>query len=217
MSLGHARRRPQILNPGVGARSNEHTIDSNLLNPLSWIESHILQRKFGGPPISFPQASDLRHAPRNGSYHPWIRPPGHKRGKLRRVDLHHFVERRAIIAWQTPPKRDCFLPLRTSRSKFLPLDVSDGRFIRRYHPCSRARLDAHIAQRHAAFHRKRPHRRARVFDHVSSRAVRSDLSDDPQSQILRTYALGKPAPHINLHRLRLLLRQALRRKNMLHL
>src|ERR1700721_732683 len=84
-------------------------------------------------------------------------------------------------------------------------------------PPPRSRLDAHVAQRHAPFERKRAHRRPGVFDHVPGCSVSPDLSDDCQRQVFCCHAIRQPAAYVDLHRLRRLLRQALRRQHVLHL
>ena len=56
--------------------------------------------------------------------------------------------------------------------------VSSGRD----HSCPGSGLDAHIAERHAPFHRERPHRRTRILDHMPRGAVGPDLPDDSQRQ-----------------------------------
>ena len=217
MSLRDACRRSQILNPRVRARPNEHAVNPDILYLLARLQPHILQCEFGRSPVRFFHCTNLRHASCHRRHHPRICPPSHKRTKLSRIDLHDLVERRAFIGRQTPPARHRLIPVRSRRSESAPLHVRDRGLIRRDHPRPCSRLDAHVAQRHAPFHRERPHRRPRVLDHMPRRAVSSNLPDNPQRQILCRHAISKLPPHVHLHRLRLPLRQALRRQHMLHL
>src|SRR5450755_1607371 len=51
MSLSHARRGSQIFNPRIRARSNEHAVDPDVLNPSPRFQAHILQCQFGSAPV----------------------------------------------------------------------------------------------------------------------------------------------------------------------
>src|SRR5258708_992694 len=158
VSLRHPRRSPKILNARVRARSNEYTVDSNIFNPLSRLQPHVLQRKFGRPPVTIFQSLRLGDAPRYRRHHPRIRSPCDKRAKLSRIDLYDLVERCAFIRGQVAPVLHRFLPRVTSRSEFFSFHVFECCLIWSHHSCPRARLDPHVAQRHAAFHREPAHR-----------------------------------------------------------
>src|SRR5271167_3380861 len=56
MSLRHARRRTQIFNPRICARSDEHPIDPDIFNPPPRLEPHVLQSEFRRAPIRFLQS-----------------------------------------------------------------------------------------------------------------------------------------------------------------
>src|ERR1035438_8554698 len=148
MSFSDPSRGPQIFDPRIRARSDEHPIDADVLNLFPRLQAHVLQSKFRGAPIRFLQAFYLRHAPGHRRHHARIRAPSHERTKLRSINLYYLVERRTVIARQTPPGRDGLLPFRTLGRESFPFHVRDGRFIRRHHASARSRLDAHVAQRH---------------------------------------------------------------------
>jgi DNA-binding IclR family transcriptional regulator len=96
-------------------------------------------------------------------------------------------------------------------------EVVERRAVRRDHPGPRARLDGHVADRHAAFHRQRAHGRTAVFDDVALAAAGTDLRDDPEDQVLGGDAGGQLAGHLDGHRARPGERQGLRREDVLHL
>ena len=95
------------------------------------------------------------------------------------------------------------------------LDVGKSGFIGRHHARAGSGLDAHVAQRHAAFHGKRANGFAGVFDDVAGCAISPDLADDAKSKIFRGYPFGQRTTHVDQHGFRLALRQALRGQDML--
>ena len=92
-----------------------------------------------------------------------------------------------------------------------------SRLVRRHQACLGARLDGQVAQGHAPFHGKAPHRRAGVFDHIAGAARRADLADDGQRNILGPDAGRKLSVDHNAHVLGLALAQGLRGQHMLDL
>src|SRR5579859_3911299 len=171
MSFGYPRRRPQILQPRIRARSNEHAIDCDLFNPPPRFQRHILQREFSRASIVLLQSLHVRDAPRHRRHHSWIRSPSHKWAKLRRIDLDDSIELRVGIRRQATPIRHRLLPLLIPRCESFSFHVGDGGLIRCHHPGTRARFDAHIAQRHPPFHGEGTHGRTRVFDHMPGGAI----------------------------------------------
>ncbi len=101
------------------------------------------------------------------------------------------------------------------RSEAAILEIGESGFIGRDHAGAGPGLNAHVAQRHAAFYRKRANGFAGILDHVSGGAVGADLSDDAQRQVFRGHAFGQRSADINQHGFRFALRQALRGQHML--
>ena len=81
---------------------------------------------------------------------------------------------------------------------------------------TRARLDGHVADRHAAFHAQGADGRAGELDGVAGAAGRADLADDGQHDVLGAAALGQRAFHLDQHVLGLLGQQGLGGQHMLH-
>src|SRR5208282_750259 len=213
----HSRRRPQVFDSRIGARSDEHTVHSDAFDRRSGIETHVGERLFRRAPVGLlHEALELGNARVHGHYHSGIRPPGDERRERCRVNLNHAIELRSGIARQSAPVRNRFFPIFSFWSKAPPADIRESRLIGCDQSRSRSRLDAHIAQRHAAFHRQRAHRIAGVLDHMSGGAIGADASDNSERQVLCRHALRQLSAHVDLHRLRFFLRQALRGQHMFH-
>src|SRR3569832_945435 len=82
---------------------------------------------------------------------------------------------------------------------------------------ARARLDGHVADRHAALDRQRADRVAAEFDGVAGAAGRADLADDGEHDVLGRDAGADRAVDAHQHVLRFLLHQALGGERMLDL
>ena len=82
-----------------------------------------------------------------------------------------------------------------------PLEIGVRRLVGRDQAGARARLDRHVADRHAPFHGERANGFAGVLDHVAGAAGDAELADRREHQVLG----GEPArqrPRIDAHRLR---------------
>ena len=162
---------------------------------------------------SVSKSAQFRNTPIDRRDHSRIRSPGNKRRQPRGINFHDRVILRSGIGSQGAPAGDSFVPI--ARDKSPALHISESSLVRRDHRGSRSGLDAHVAQGHPAFHGEPAHRLARVLDHMAGGAVDADLSNHSQGEILRAHSLAQLAAHIDLHALRLALRQALRSQNML--
>jgi len=128
---------------------------------------------------------------------------------LTRVDLNYAIKSGIPIAGKGLPVSQRFFPLRTLRRKRASFHISEGSLVRSDHPCSRSRFDAHVAERHPAFHRQRPHSFSSVFNHVSRCAISTDGANDSERKVFRSHAFRKRSSYFNEHCSRLVLRQTL--------
>ena len=64
---------------------------------------------------------------------------------------------------------------------------------------TRTRLDRHVADSHALFHRQRLDCRATIFDDMTGAATDADAADDVQDQILGTDACTQCAIDMDRH------------------
>src|SRR5678815_4598181 len=79
-----------------------------------------------------------------------------------------------LVTGERSPVTDRVFPRVAGWCEAASFQISESRFVRRDHAGARACFDAHVAQRHAAFHRKRANGVAGVLDHVSGGAVGAD-------------------------------------------
>ena len=107
-------------------------------------------------------------------------------------------------------------PMRDGSSQARPcgqaaaFQVGEGGLVGRDHAGPGAGFDAHVADRHAAFHRKRTNGGAGIFDHVAGGAGGADAADDVEDDVLGRDAEGQLAFDIDAEGFRLVLRQRLR-------
>ena len=159
----------------------------------------------------------LRHLPVTGATIPDWFPRSQRDQICRRIDLNTFVELGIRIGRQAPPLRQrAFSHSAPCRSKAASLHiarivVSSGAIIPARAPASMLMLQSVMRP---SIESERTAGPAYSITCPSS-AVGSNLPDNPQRQILRAHSVGSVRFTSNLHGLRLLLRQALRRQNML--
>jgi len=96
------------------------------------------------------------------------------------------------------------------------LEIREGRFIGGDHSSARAAFDSHIANGHAAVHRKGADRFTAIFRDVAGTAADANFSDNGENEVFGGDALGTLAVNENMERLAPRLHQALRGEHVLH-
>ena len=208
----------QILDARVGAGTDEHLVDLDLGDRRVRFQPHVVQRALR--PLALHRIAHGRrvgHAPIHRHHHFRRRAPGHLRLDLRGIQLNHFIELRVRIAVQRAPVSHRIIPCRTLRCERATLEVIDGGVVRRDHARTCARLDRHVAQRHAPFHRQAAYRAAGKLDRVTGAARRADPADHRQRDVLRSHAPAELTLDHHLHGLGFFHQQTLRRHHMLDL
>ena len=132
------------------------------------------------------------------------------------VDADHLVEGRALVSGERAPVRDRLIPHVGVRGVIAPPQVFERGLIGGDEPCTCTCFDAHVANRHPAFHRKGSDSGAPVLDHVADATAGADLPDDCQHDVLGSDAVGDVTFDLDGHRLRRVLRQRLRGEHVLH-
>ena len=112
---------------------------------------------------------------------------------------------------------DRCVPVCPVRRVVAPLEVLECRFVGTDHASARARFDAHVADRHPAFHVESPDCRAGELDHVTGAAARADLCAERQNDVLGCNTRHQLPFDSHLEGLCLPLQEALRGQNVLHL
>ena len=102
-------------------------------------------------------------------------------------------KRRAVVGRKRAPLVERALPVLALGRVLALLDVRVRRLVRRDHSRARARLDRHVADGHAAFHRERADRGAAVLDDLADAAAHADARDDPEDHVLRPHAARQVA------------------------
>ncbi len=111
--------------------------------------------------------------------------PGHLRLHLRGVDLDDRVELGARIGDAASASRSRRRSTsRRRRRERAALHVGDGLVVHGDQAGARARLDRHVAHRHAAFHRERADRGAGELDGVAGAAGGADPADHRKHDVL---------------------------------
>src|SRR5438045_761571 len=82
------------------------------------------------------------------------------------------------------PALDGFLKRFSTRNKRAAFEISEGGFVRRDHTGARPAFDSHVADGHAAVHRKGADGFAPVFGDVTVAAANADFPDDGKNQVL---------------------------------
>ena len=97
------------------------------------------------------------------------------------------------------------------------LDVVEGRLVGGNHASAGARLDRHVADRHAALHGELTNRLTAVFQDVALTAASANLGDDGEDDVLGRRAFGQGPVHRNRHGLEGSHRQGLGGEHVLNL
>ena len=151
----------------------------------------------------------IRHLGVDGDHHFRRGAPTDLRLEFPGLDLDHGVEGRAGIAVQLFPVVDSAVPELAGRRQRPALEVGQRGVVDGDDAGAGAGLDGHVAQRHAAFHRQRPHGRAGELDGVARAAGGADPADDGEDDVLGGHAVAEGALDLDQHRFRLALHQAL--------
>src|SRR5690349_10928160 len=102
------------------------------------------------------------------------------------------------------------------RSKLSSFDVAESSFIRRNQSSARTHLDAHVADGHARLHGEVANGVTSIFYKISGCTTRRNFRNDIKDNVFCQDAFRELAVDLNFHSLRLVLKNALRCKNLLH-
>ena len=137
--------------------------------------------------------------------------------EARGVDVEHAIELCAFIADQGAPVGGGALEQLALGRERTTAHVVDGLLVDADQTGTRAGLDRHVADGHAAFHRQRADGFAAELDHEAGAAGGADLADDGEHDVLGGDARAELAVDADQHRLGLALDQGLGGQHMLDL
>src|SRR5437016_3177236 len=204
----------EIVEPRIGARSDEHAVHRNVHDGRACLEAHVLERAFRGLlVVEVLKVMRVWNALGDARDHAGIRAPSDLRSDLLGVKLDGHIKLGIFVGMQLSPAVDGFLKGFTARDKRTAFHIGEGGFIRSDHAGARAAFDGHVADGHAAVHRKGTNGLAAVFGDVAVAAANADLSDDRENQVLRSDAFGALAVDENVEHLGARLNKTLRCKN----
>src|SRR5258705_4377912 len=210
-------RDTKVLDARVGARAEEDGIHGDVAHRRPRSQVHVPKRPPGSLALRGVERIGIRNVAIDRDGLRGIRSPRDVRAKLRRVDAHLAVERRAVIGWKCAPVVERALPQGPFWRVLALLDVGVRRLVRRDHPGASARFDGHVADGHAAFHREGADRGAAVLDDRANAAAHADARDDPEDHVLRPHAAWQRALDGDRHRAGTPGPQRLRREDVLDL
>ena len=218
LALEVLRHFPEVAQTTIGAGTDERHIDLRALDGRARRELHIGQRFFN--------AGLLRRRSSQGGIgdgavdaEALIRAdtPRHRRRDVLCADVHHIVEFRISVGGECFPARHCDIPCCARRAVGTAFQVIERLLVWIHIPTTRPTLDAHIAHRHAFLHAHGIDDTATVFISVANAALRAQLCDDVQDDILRIHPRMQGAVHIDAAHLRLAHGHRLRGQHIAHL
>ena len=217
-ALHNGRGHAQILKTTVGARTDEHGVDGDVLDRHARLEAHVVDGAAGG--IAFGFVGDgfgVGHGCGDRGTLAGVGAPGHVRFEILGLDGDFFIEHGVIIGLQGLPVFDGLIPHVAFRRMRTPLEVFEGDLVRSDHAGTGACFDGHVADGHTRVHGELLQRLATVFDHIALAAASADLGDDGQNDVLGGHALRQLAFNVDGHGLERLEAQGLRGHHMFDL
>ncbi len=217
-ALEHLGRGPQVLDPSVGARADEHGVHGDLAHRGAGGQAHVLQRLLRRDHVAgVLEVGRVRHRTAERDALAGVGPPGDERRHRRGVEHDLLVVLGVLIGDEGPPVLDGGVPVGALRRLGTSLDVVEGHLVGRDQAGLGAPLDAHVADRHAGFHRELLDGLAAVLDDVALPAPGAGVRDQRQHQVLGGDAGRQRAVDGDGHRLRLRLHQGLGGEHVLDL
>src|SRR5713226_49594 len=215
-ALDIARRHAQVLQARISAGSDEDPIEGNIDNLLPGLQVHILQSslvRFALLDVLLP--GRVGHDAVDIGNHARVGAPRDLRPYAIYVYRVDGIEGRARVACQLSPGGHRLLKAFAFRSKGASLDVREGGLVGSDHASARPGFDGHVAEGHASFHGEATYSRAAELNDVACTNVCPQLANDGQRQVFGSDAGRQFACDADMHRLRTLLQETLRGKDLL--
>src|SRR6185312_2510553 len=207
----------EVFDTAIGAGTKEHRVDLDVFYLRVRLQTHVFESAFETLAIGLVGgALERRHLAVDGRNHTRRRAPGDAGCKRCSVDGEFAIERGAFIGDECSPVLHSEVPRFALRRKAAAFEVVERRFIRSDHAGTGTGFDAHVADGHAAFHRKRANGGAGVLDDVARSAICADAADDVEDDIFRGHAVRQLALDADAKCFWLVLRQRLRRHYVFH-
>ncbi len=213
-----SRSSAQILDPAVGATADKDMLDRHVGQFLPRGQPHIVERLLRRRPLGrILETVGVRHHARHRNNIFRAGAPGDGRHDVGGVDHHRLVEHSPFIGRQRAPPGDGSIPVSPLGRHRAAFQIGESRFVRREQARPCACLDRHIGDGQPPLDRHIAEHRAAIFHDIAGAASGADMAANRQRDILGGYAKAQFAFDHDLHRLRLLEQQCLRRQHMLDL
>src|SRR5690606_30564187 len=159
-AFGHFRSGAQVFDPGVGAGTDEHTVQLNAGHWLTGLQPHVLvgtlERRALHVVFGIVQR---RYGSVDGGHHLRRSTPGDLRLDVFGTDFDDLVEFGIVVRHQILPRLQCHLPVRPLRSVWAAFHVLGGFFIKRHQTYTGTGFNGHVAHGHTGFHARSEERR----------------------------------------------------------
>ena len=216
--LDHCGSVAHVFDTAVGAGTDEHLVDVDVVQGLAWLKAHVGQRPFDGATfVGVLFLVGVGNLPVHAQHHFGGGAPGDLRHDARRVEIDVHVEFGVRVGVQRLPVGDRMVPFDASRGQRPAFDIVDRLLVHSDQAGARAGLDGHVADSHAAFHAECADRCPSEFDGVACAAGSADPADDGQHDVLRDATRLQYAFHPHQHVPGLLGQQGLGGHDMLYL
>ena len=205
----------QILDPAVGARSDEHGINRDVGQLHARRQPHVGKAALHRLDLAAGEIRWCGHGAGDRQHIFGAGAPSHHRGDVLALQRQHLVEPGTFVGIKGFPPRQCRLPHCPFGRVRAAHAIGKRGLVGRDDPGPRPAFDRHVAHRHAAFHRQIADRAAAVFDDMAGAACRSGRADHRKGNVLGGDAGAQVAGDLDLHVPGFLLDQGLRRQHML--
>mmetsp|Transcript_21506 Transcript_21506/g.62977 ORF Transcript_21506/g.62977 Transcript_21506/m.62977 type:complete len:454 (-) Transcript_21506:323-1684(-) len=218
-SLGDGGDVANVLDPAVGAGTDENLFDGHALNVLSSLEANVLQGTLDGglPRFVVVGGVDLGHLALDGHGVLGGGPPGDGGGDVLRLDDDGLVVLGALVGAEGGPVVHGSIPLFARGAHGPALEIIEGDLVGSDHSGAGAGLDGHVGDGHSRLHGQRFDGGAGEFDGRAGASRGTDEAADVKDNVLGGDALPEFAIDPDEHVLCLGLGEGLCRQHVLHL
>lgn len=220
LALDNVGGRAQVLNTGVGARTDEDLVNLNVLHAGTSLETHVLEGALAAGLAGF-VLEVVGTGDNAGDGHDILRrrTPGDGGDDVFSLDEDLLVEHSALVGPQIGPVLDGALPLGRVElgGQRTALEVLESDLVRGDHAGTGASLNGHVAHRHTSLHAQTADDRTAVLDDCTGTTGSADDTDNVEDNILAGDTGRQLTVDVDAHVLALLGEEGLGREDVLDL
>jgi len=212
-AFDHFGHGTQIFDATVGARADEHGVDLDIGQFLTWGQTHIVDGPFDSVDLAAFEIVGAGYRGRDRQHVFGAGAPGDNRLNVFALERNNQVKRGTFIGEQRLPIFNCLLVLTRFRGVRTAFDILKRGLVRRDQTSAGAAFDGHVADGHTTFHRQIADRFATILDDIAGTATSAGLANHRHGDVFGGHAGHQLAGDLDLHVLGLLLDQRLRCQN----